>query len=132
RDVPMSHAKQLHHRRYLNDYLEIINREGLPGNVKTDLCLTVQDTVIATVQHVIEAALEEELHAYLGLDRYEHLPSGRHPSRPAVGAISAHCSRSMAPLPTCTYPNCAGGTEPCPGKVSPAMSAAGGRCWTTR
>ena len=44
----MSHAKQLHHRRYLNDYLEIINREGLPGNVKTDLCRTVQDTVIAT------------------------------------------------------------------------------------
>jgi hypothetical protein len=26
----MSHAKQLHHRRYLNDYLEIIKREGLP------------------------------------------------------------------------------------------------------
>ena len=75
----MSHAKQLHHRRYLNDYLEIINREGLPGNVKTDLCLTVQDTVIATVQHVIEAALEEELRAYLGLDRYEHLPWGRPP-----------------------------------------------------
>ena len=44
----MSHAEQLHHRRYLNDNLEIINREGLPGNVKTDLCLTVQDTVIAT------------------------------------------------------------------------------------
>ena len=40
----MSHAKQLHHRRYLNDYLEIINCEGLPGNVKTDLCLTVQRT----------------------------------------------------------------------------------------
>jgi hypothetical protein len=52
----MSHAKQLHQRRYLNDYLAIINREGLPGNVKTDLCLTVQDTVSATVQHVIEAA----------------------------------------------------------------------------
>jgi hypothetical protein len=52
----MSHAKQLHHRRYLNDSLEIIHREGLPGNGKTDLCLTVQDTVIATVPHVIEAA----------------------------------------------------------------------------
>ena len=56
----MSHAKQLHHRRYLNDYLEIINREGLPGNVKTELCLTVQETVITTVQHVIEAALEAD------------------------------------------------------------------------
>ena len=73
----MSHAKQLHHRRYLNDYLEIINREGLPGNVKSDLCLQVQDTVIATVQHVIEEALAEELYTYLGLARYEHLPWGR-------------------------------------------------------
>ena len=56
----MSHAKQLHNRRYLNDYLEIINREGLPGNVKNDVCRKVQATVIATVQHVIEAALDEQ------------------------------------------------------------------------
>jgi Transposase, Mutator family len=73
----MSHAKPLHHRRYLNDSLEIINREGLPGNIKTDLCLTVQATVSATVQHGIAAALDEELRAYLGLDRYEHVPWGR-------------------------------------------------------
>ena len=59
----MSHAKQLHNRRSLNDSLEIINREGLPGNIKNDLCRQVQDTVIATVQHVIEAALDEELSA---------------------------------------------------------------------
>ncbi len=52
----MSHAKQLHHRRSLHDSLEMIHRAGLPGNVKTDLCLMVHDTVIATVQHVIEAA----------------------------------------------------------------------------
>jgi hypothetical protein len=62
----MSHAKQLHHRCYLNDYLEIIHRESLPGNVKNELCRQVQDTVIATVQRVIEAALDEELTAYLG------------------------------------------------------------------
>jgi putative transposase len=73
----MSHAKQLHNRRYLHDYLEIINREGLPSNVKTDLGLQVQDVVITTVQQVIEQALDEELHAYLGLERYEHLPWGR-------------------------------------------------------
>jgi putative transposase len=73
----MSHAKQLHNRRYLNDYLEMINREGLPGKIKSALCLTVQDTVIDTVQQIIEAALEEELHAYLGLERYEHVPRGR-------------------------------------------------------
>ena len=55
-NVRISHAKQLNNRRYLNDYLEIINRESLPGNVKNDVCRQVQDTVIATVQHIIEAA----------------------------------------------------------------------------
>jgi hypothetical protein len=52
----MSHAKQLHHRRYLNDSLESIHRESLPGNIKNDVCLKVQDLVSTTVQHVIEAA----------------------------------------------------------------------------
>ena len=107
----MSHAKQLHNRRYLNDYLEIINREGLPGNVKNDVCRKVQATVIATVQHVIEAALDEELRAYLGVDRYEHVPWGRPPEATAVAAISGHCSRSTVPLLTYTCPNCAGVTE---------------------
>jgi transposase-like protein len=82
----MSHAKQRHHRRYLNDYLEIINREGLPGNVKNDLCLKVQDTVVTTVQHVIAEALEEELSAYLGVARYAHLPWGRPPEATRSGS----------------------------------------------
>ena len=82
----MSHAKQLHNRRYLNDYLEIINREGLPGNVKNDVCRKVQAAVIATVQHVIEAALDEELSAYLGVDRYEHVPWGRPPETTRSGS----------------------------------------------
>jgi transposase-like protein len=82
----MSHAKQRHHRRYLNDYLESINREGLPGNVKNDLCLTVQDTVVTTVQHVIEDALEEELSAYLGVARYTQLPWGRPPEATRSGS----------------------------------------------
>ena len=62
----MSHAKQLPNRRYLHDSLEIITREGLPGNVKNDRGLQVQDVVITTVQQVIEQALEEELRASLG------------------------------------------------------------------
>jgi len=82
----MSHAKQLHHRRYLNDYLEIINREGLPGNLKSDRCRKVQDTVIGAVQHVIDAALEEALCAYLGLARYAHLPWGRPPEATRRGS----------------------------------------------
>ena len=52
----MSHAQPLHNRRSLHDSLERSNREGLPGTVKNDLCRTVQDTVSATVHHVIEAA----------------------------------------------------------------------------
>jgi hypothetical protein len=83
----MSHAKHLHNRRYLNDSLEMINREGLPSNVKHDLCLQVQDVVVTTVQQVIEAALDEELRAYLGLERYEHLPWGRPAELSAIGLI---------------------------------------------
>jgi transposase-like protein len=73
----MSHAKQLHNRRYLDDYMEIINRKGLPGNVTSEVCQQVQDAVVATTQHMIEQALEAELSAYLGAERYEHLPWGR-------------------------------------------------------
>ena len=94
----MSHAKQLHNRCYLNDYLEIINREGLPGNVKNDLCLQVQDVVITTVQQVIEAALEEELRAYLGLDRYEHLPWGRPPERTRSGSYQRELLTQYGPI----------------------------------
>jgi transposase-like protein len=82
----MSHAKQLHHRRYLNDYLEILNREGLPGNIQSDRCLKVQATVVTTGQHVIEEALEEELSAYLGVARYAHLPWGRPPESTRSGS----------------------------------------------
>ena len=87
----MSHAKQLHHRRYVNDSLEIINREGLPGNIKNDLCRQVQATVIATVQHVIEAALDAALSAYLGVDRSAHVPWGR----PAEATRSGSYQRTL-------------------------------------
>ena len=73
----MSHAKQLHNRRYFDAYMEIINRKGLPGHVKGELCQQVNDAIVATTQHVIEQALEAELTAYVGAERYEHLPRGR-------------------------------------------------------
>ena len=56
----MSHATQLHNRRYFDDYLEIINRHGLPGNVKHEVCQQVRGAVLTTVQTVIEHALREE------------------------------------------------------------------------
>ena len=73
----MSHAKQLHNRQYFDDYMEIINRKGLPGHIKSELCQQVNDAVVATTQQVIEQALEAELTAYLGAERYEHLAWGR-------------------------------------------------------
>jgi len=45
----MSHAKQLHHRRYFDDYMEIINRKGLPGNVTSELCEQVNRAVVNLV-----------------------------------------------------------------------------------
>jgi len=73
----MSHAQQLHNRRYFDDYMEIINRKGLPGHIKSALCQQVNDAVVTTTQQVIEQALEAELTAYVGAERYEHLPWGR-------------------------------------------------------
>ena len=75
----MSHATQLHNRRDLNDSLEIINRRGLPGNVKSAVCHQIQHAVTTTVKHVLEHSLEEELTQYLGFAWYEHLPWGRGP-----------------------------------------------------
>ena len=41
------------------------------------VCQQVNDAVVGTTQHVIEQALEAELSAYVGAERYEHLPWGR-------------------------------------------------------
>jgi putative transposase len=82
----MSHATQLHNRRYFDDYMEIINRKGLPGHVKSELCEQVNRAVVATTQSVIERALEEELTTYLGAERYEHLPWGRGPAQTRSGS----------------------------------------------
>jgi len=54
----MSHAQQLHNRRYLDGYMQIINCAGLPDNVKVEVCQQVHDAVLATVQWTIEQALE--------------------------------------------------------------------------
>ena len=73
----MSHAKQLHNRQYFDDSMEIINRKGLPGHINSALCQQVNDAVVATTQQVIEQALEAELTAYVGAERYEHWAWGR-------------------------------------------------------
>lgn len=81
----MSHANQLHDRRYLDDYLQMIHRAGLPSHVKAEVCQQVQQAVITTVQWTLEQALQEELTAQLGLARYTHLPQGRMPEHTRSG-----------------------------------------------
>jgi hypothetical protein len=59
----MSHATQLHHRRYLADYMQIMNSCALPGNVPDELCRQVHDRALTTVKWTLEQALEEEVSA---------------------------------------------------------------------
>jgi putative transposase len=100
----MSHAQQLHNRRYFDDYLEIINRHGLPGNVKHEVCQQVRDAVITTVQTVIEHALREELATYLGCARYAHLPCGRTPESTLSGSYSRTLMTQYGGIPALHVP----------------------------
>src|SRR5712691_2469459 len=100
----MSHATQLHNRRYFDDYMEIINRKGLPGTVKTALCQQVNDAVVATTQHVIEQALEAELTAYVGAERYEHLPWGREAEQTRSGCYHRELITQYGRIPDLRVP----------------------------
>ena len=100
----MSHAKQLHHQGYFDDYLKIINRSGLPGNVKSELSQQVHHAVIATVQSVIEQALEEEFTTYLGCARYEHLPWGRAPEQTRSGSYHRELFTQHGCIPALRVP----------------------------
>ena len=82
----MSHATQLHDRRYLDDSLQMIHRSGFPSHVKAEVCQQVQQAVLTTVTWTREQALPEELSAYLGLSRYAHLSQGRTPAHTRSGS----------------------------------------------
>jgi len=81
----MSHATQLHDRRYLDDYRTMMNRAGLPDHVKAEVCQQVQHAVMTTVQWTLAQALAEELTAHLGCARSTHLPQGRMPEHTRSG-----------------------------------------------
>jgi hypothetical protein len=96
----MSHAKQLHNRRYLDNSLQIINRMGLPSNVQADLCPQGQERGIATVQEAIEQALEEELTTARGCERYVPLPWGRRPEQTRSGTSGRELLPQYGGIPT--------------------------------
>jgi transposase-like protein len=75
----MSHATQLHKRSYFGDYMQIMNRSVLPGNLYEGLYEQIQSQVLSTVKWTLEQALAEEVKAHLGCGRYER---GFRPRRP--------------------------------------------------
>jgi hypothetical protein len=128
----MSHAKQLHNRRYLDDSVEIINRTGLPGNVKVEVGHHVQEMVIATVQGVIEQTLEEELMPYLAANAMHIFPGGGVRNRHGAGRTATSCSRNTGASAPYAYRNFGEAIASCLGVPSRAMNGAGGRCSTNR
>ena len=98
------------------------------SNIKNDLCRKVQDTVIATVQHVIEAALDEELRASLGLDRYEHVPWGRPPESTRSGSYQRALLTQYGPIAALHVPKVRRGH----GALTWHSITRYERCWTNR
>lgn len=100
----MSHAQQLHNRRYFDDYLEILHRHGLPGNVKHAVCQQVRNAVLTTVPIVIAHALREALATYLGGARYAHLPCGRTPESTLSGSYRRALMTQYGGIPALPVP----------------------------
>jgi len=67
----MSHATQLHDRGYLADYMQIMHRCSLPGNIQDEVYRQVHTRAMTTVKWTLEQALDEELRLYVGRGRYE-------------------------------------------------------------
>ena len=100
----MSHAQQLPNRRYLDGSVQIIKRAGLPDNVKAQVCQEVHQAVLATVQCTIEQAREEVLTAYLGCQRYEHLPQSRSAEHTRSGCYRRALLTQYACIPDLRVP----------------------------
>ena len=84
----MSHATQLHNRGYLADYMQIMHRCSLPGNVQDEVYREVHARAVATVKWTLEQALDEELRVYVGRGRYERDREHHCPEKTRSGAYA--------------------------------------------
>jgi putative transposase len=84
----MSHATQLHDRGYLADYMQIMQRCALPGNVQDEVYRQVRARTVATVKWTLEQALDEELRGYVGRGRYERDSEPRGPEETRSGTYT--------------------------------------------
>jgi len=86
----MSHATQLHDRGYLADYMQIMHRCSLPGNVQDEVYRQVHTRTMATVKWTLEQALGEELRVYVGRGRYERDSTPCGPETTCSGTYARH------------------------------------------
>jgi len=100
----VSPAKPLHPRRSGNASWERLHREGLPGPLPSDRCLTGHATVGPTVAHGIAEAWDADLSASLGVARSAQLPWGRPPEATRRGRAPRAWSTPYGRLATRRVP----------------------------
>jgi hypothetical protein len=111
----VSPAKPLHPRRCGNASWERLHREGLPGPLPSDLCLTGHATVGPTVAHGSAEAWDEDLSASLGVARSPSCHGAAHRRPHAVGALRVPGARPTAASPPGAGPPGVGATAGPPG-----------------
>lgn len=78
----MNHARSIHHRKYLDQYLRNVEEGGLLNNrIKKELIEKAKTAALAGVKEVIEQTLEQELTIYLGLEKYQRGEVNRYPEQ---------------------------------------------------
>lgn len=92
----MNHARIIHHRKYLNQYLRNIEQGGLLNNqIKKELIEKAKTAALAGVKEVIEQTLERELTYILGLEKYQRGEVNRHPEKSRSGYYPKQLSRRI-------------------------------------
>jgi len=100
----MSHATQLHKRSYFGDYMQIMNRCVLPGNIYERLYEQVQAQVLSAVKWTLEQALDEEVIGYLGCGRYERGFRPRCPEETRSGSYARELWTQYGCIPDLRVP----------------------------
>jgi transposase-like protein len=89
------------------------------------VCQHVQHAVLATVKWTLEQALDAELTAYLGAERYEHLPQNRVPEQTRSGCYRRTLITHYALIPDLQVPKLRRGNPQIPWRTLDRYE----RCW---
>ena len=103
----MSHATPLHHRSYLDDYMQIMHSSALPGNVPNEVYRQVQASALATVNGRLNRRWTKRSQPIWAVLVMSDTSGARRPAETRSGAYSGSCGPSMAVSPLCACPSCA-------------------------